>query len=371
MGAKEAALAAKVRGLYGELRFSNERARMAATEETAPWEKILEAEGISPGKKSCSLADFERALRIKARVRLQSLRHYMDREARAFYDAYLMEEEIAALRIYLGLLLQTDRSDLLRFVEESPYSNVLQFSTDPEIAAGEYMEKLSTRPYFRILSPYLQENDEALRSREFYLSVNLEKWYFQNLQKKLKAGKKETDLQRFFAEQVDWANIQWIYRARRYRGLDALSIQTLTMPGGRVFSEASLRRLCTLSPSEIEEEFRAGRYGRALAGQDPMSFFDIARQRYFVVQARRMLYGNGSALSKAIAYAVMSEAQRVDLCRMAEAVSLQVPVAERNLYLIEESGEVGNAIVPDKGKNRHTQAGESASQKPERRTHGR
>nr|WP_072514977.1 V-type ATPase subunit [Ndongobacter massiliensis] len=370
MGAKDAALEAKVRGLYGELRFSDARARLATAPKAAPWGPILEAEGISSGKKIRSLADFEMALRAHGQERLLSLRCFMERDARDFYDAYLMEEEIAALRIYLGLLLQTDRSDLLRFVEQSPYREVLQFSTDLDSAVGAYLQSLSARPYFRILSPYIQETDEALRGREFYLSVNLEKWYFQNLQKKLKNRKKEAELGLFLAEQVDWANVQWIYRARCYRDLDALSIQTLTMPGGRVFSEESLRRLSTLSPEAIAAEFRVSRYGGGLVGQDPMAFFDIARQRYFTARARRMLYGNGSALSKAIAYTVVSEAERVDLCRMAEAASLQVPIAERNRYLIGKRDLIGGDAAGRSGESAEREESR-AVQRPERRTHGR
>ncbi len=313
MGAGKAALQAKVHGLYGKLRFSE------------PAKYML---------KGGSLADFEMAIREKGRDRCQSLRHFMDKKEKDFFDSYRMEDELQALRIYLGLLLQTDRTDLISFVDLSPYKEVLKLSTDRYIETGKYLKTLEGRPYYRIIEPYTQLKDEDLSKREFYLSVNLEKWYFQNLSRQLKAMPKEKDLKRFISEEIDWANIQWIYRARRYRELDLLTVSTLTIEGGREFNRDSLKEACRLSPEEVLNIFLDSRYGDSVLGKDPVGFFDIGRQRYMAQRAKKLIYEKSSPLAKAIAYLILSEAQISDLCRLAEARSLNLADKDLVNYLI-------------------------------------
>lgn len=326
---------AKVQGLYGKLRFSQSAKYLLNGGSKVYRDRVLKEEGITAPKLNLeSLADFEMALKDKGEERCRSLRHFMDKRERDFFDSYRMEDELQALRIYLGLLLQTDRTDLISFVDLSTYRDVLKFSTDRNIEAAKYLMSLEDRPYFRIIEPYTKLRDEELSKREFYLSVNLEKWYFRNLIQQLKAMPKEKDLKRFISEEIDWANIQWIYRAGRYRKLDLLTVSTLTIEGGREFSHERLKKACRLSPDELLKEFLNSSYGKVISDKDPVGFFDTGRQRYMAQRAKKLIYQRSSPLSKAIAFLVLSEARISDLCRMAEAGSLGMKDKDLVNYLI-------------------------------------
>ncbi len=335
MGAGKAALEAKVHGLYGKLRFSESAKYLLKGGALDFRSRVLQEEGIPASKiKSESLADFEMAIKEKGEERCQSLRHFMNKKEKDFFDSYRMEDELQALRIYLGLLLQTDRTDLISFVDLSPYREILKFSTDRNIEAAKYLRSLEDRPYFRIIEPYTLLKDDELTKREFYLSVNLEKWHFQNLIRQLKAMPGEKDLKKFISEEIDWANIQWIYRARRYRQLDLLTVTTLTIEGGREFNRERLKEACQLSPDEVLQKFLKSRYGDSVLGKDPVGFLDIGRQRYMARRAKKLIYGRSGPLAKAVAFLVLSEAKVSDLCRMAEARSLNLADKDLVNYLI-------------------------------------
>lgn len=335
MTVKRRALETKVRALYGLLK--EEKGEIFRDPDKG-LKSIMSAKTIEDSKdgNKISLADFESKLKERSDRRISSLKYYMDKRSRDFVEAYLLKEELDDLRIYIGLLVKTDRSDLNNFVDRSPYSELLNFSRDMDIECKVFLKSLVKRPYYRILEPYTEKSEEEIKKEEIYLSVNLEKWYFQNLRNKLKALKND-ELKKLVAGQIDWANIQWIYRARNFRDLDPMTIGALIIEGGLYFSRDKLREISSSaggSRGEILDFFNKSPYAKKTGRLESMSFFTIIRQRYFIRPAERMIYASKDSLSRAVSYIILQEAALADFCRIAEAKSLNLPEDKLEDYLI-------------------------------------
>lgn len=285
-------------------------------------------------RKELAVKDLESLVENKGREKLNSLKYYMDDKEKSFFNAYLIHDEIGELRSYLGILMRTDRESLFRFVESSPFKNSLKFSSDKDVLTARYLKTLEDKPYFRILEPYLNLDDSLLNKRELYINLNLEKWYFYNLRKQLKLMSGEKALKNLISEEIDWFNIKWIYRAKKYRNLDSITITSLTIQGGKVFKGEKLKELSKNKADFLIQEVLSSKYGKWLDSSEMDYFLDIAGQRYFLELTRKAMHQRSSPIMKAICYSLILKSELVDLARIAEGKSLGFDWNKISKYLI-------------------------------------
>jgi len=171
-----------------------------------------------------------------------------------FFKAILMRYEVEDLKLYLRILQRNeDLSKINHFqlVTESHSSiNFKDLSTATSLS--DVVEKLRGTPYYKVLNPYRQEEESKIL---FYMEMNLDRLYFNNLKdKSMKLSSEDNKIfNKILGKNIDLLNIEWIYRGIKYYDLIPEELINFTLPNGLEFNYQKIKEMCYSSEDRLKE----------------------------------------------------------------------------------------------------------------------
>lgn len=209
------------------------------------------------------IADIEALFRRYTFTQYEKLVHYLHDVDRKTFKVLFMRFEVESLKwiirsIYRGesLIGLEDKLMVSKIFSKLNYEALSQCDS-----LALLIDQLKGTGYDDVLVPYLNENPKRIL---FYMEMNLDRVYFKTLLKqfaKLK-GKERKYNEELLGVNVDFLNLQWIFRGLRYYKVSAEELFNYCLLGGKYINLALLKALCYTQDDDSFIEVVSGtRYG--------------------------------------------------------------------------------------------------------------
>ncbi len=342
--ARFAALYAKVRAL---------QSRMLAT---ADYEALLRCESEAQviayilnktdygksvkiaGSGEFQMIELERALRQYLFDRYEQMMYFVIDAERRLFKALLLRYEIESLKMVIRTVYSGLNDDAIGLTITT--SRHFQIQNFEQLLQAPSLEKLvdslMATPYGAILRPYLTEDKARML---FYMEMNLDRYYFKRLSDsivKLK-GEGRQFMEISFGSNVDFLNIQWIYRGIKHYDLSPEELFNYCLRGGRYLNLKQLQALCYAPDDKaFSKLLLATRYNDVFGGDriDLVIERDMERALYRIF--RQLVKEAQLNLITPIAYLHALEFEVRDLFAIIEAKRYQMDEAQTRAFLVRQ-----------------------------------
>ncbi|MGE5613682.1 MAG: V-type ATPase subunit [Bacillota bacterium] len=186
---------------------------------------------------------------------VEDILHYLSGPYKEFASVYLMESEIHDLVLILRRIAKGEEpeelGDYLVHSEKMsglPYEKLAASRTIPQ-----FVESLRGTPYYNVLKTV---TDYDVAKREFHIEMKLYQLYYGTFLKKAeKLDEADNKAAReIIGSKIDFLNVQWIYRAKKYYEVSPEQMLIYCLPGGVKLGSGRLKKLCyTKSVEEIKQ----------------------------------------------------------------------------------------------------------------------
>ena len=273
--------------------------------------------------------DAQEVLDAYGREQVHKLTHFLRGPEKAFMTAYLRNEEMGRLKMVLrSLRFHKDVRDLA-FNQLDLGREQIQVKNE---SIAQFIERLKKTKYYRILKPYQNEEEDVIL---FYMEMNLDKLYYQDLVAAAKALEKE-DGQRFqeiFGRKIDLLNIIWMARAKKYYQLLPEEIMNFCILGGHYYNYKRLSDLCyTKSEAEFLKQVGKTPYAFLFEGEDVYLYSQRRASRYLYYYAKKEIkFSKG--MGKIFCYLILLELEMDDLRILFESARFHIDTEDKLKYL--------------------------------------
>ncbi|MCK8059892.1 MULTISPECIES: V-type ATPase subunit [unclassified Fusibacter] len=237
--------------------------------------------------------NFERVLRRYVFSKYEQLIHYVTNEERKLFKLLLARYEIENLKLVIRSVLRqdTDKIDAQQLL----VSKHFEFKDYPHLLESKNLEQVVDRlmgtHFGPLLKPFVNEsNDRVL----FYMEMTLDRLYFKRLADQMEklAGEGKTFMLDLLGTNIDYLNIQWIYRGVKNFALTPEELFNYCLDDGKYLNLKKVKTLCYLPSYQVLiEELKNSKY-RSLFMEE--SNMDLIMER----EMERSLFELFSELSK-------------------------------------------------------------------------
>ena len=272
--------------------------------------------------------EIERRL-LSARFRdFAKLYRFANMRQRRFLDTYFMRYEIMLLKRIMrnSLHLRKTRMDLSEFSAFFSKHSGVDFERLMEADSFPlFLEGLRNTPFYR---PLLRVETAGKGIMEYELALDL--LYFKSIwwkDKGLLDKRERLAVLDCFGTTIDLLNIKWIYRSKKYYGMDPAHVYALLIPSYYRLQREDVRRLAEAPDLEaFFEVFDAlwyGRMERELFSRrvTPEELSDGILDRLYTAHARK----NPQSLVVLNTYLYRKERELELLVNLTEAIRYQTP----------------------------------------------
>lgn len=340
-----AALYSKVRALQSRmLTIADYNALLQAASEEEVIDYILQK--TEYGKSAdVKLADepsaitLERALRQYLFDRYEQMMFYLIDAERRLFKALLTRYEIESLKVVIRMVYSQLRDpNLVASITTSRHFQLRDFE---RLANADSLEKLvdqlMTTDYGPILKPYLNEAPARIL---FYMEMNLDRYYFKRLYDSILKlqGDGRSFMEASLGSNVDFLNIQWIYRGLKHYDLSAEELFNYCLRGGRYLNLNQLKALCYAADSAaFNKLLLKTRYRDVFGSGDRVELVierDMERELYHIFQ--QQVKAAHLNLITPVAYLHGLEFEIRDLFAIIEAKRYRLDADQTRAFLIRE-----------------------------------
>jgi V/A-type H+-transporting ATPase subunit C len=327
-------------------------ARKRAFLNEVEWNKLLNCESIAEvtnflrkrygyervlteGNKELHRTELETILNRYKVTEIEKFLHYFSGGYQNFFKIFLMQYEIDDLQLILRAIVRNDDKKELQdhFMHSAShtklnYDKLLQ-STDVE----EFTSYLKGTPYFDALKNLTKED---ATQKPFHMEMRLNMLYYKMLIDATKRLNKRDEqvAKEMIGIQIDYLNIQWIYRAFSYYALSKEEMLMYSLTGGFYLSYKKIKELIYLDGVEVFKD-KVTKYMKAPVFKEEDDVFlerniqSIIVKHFHKIQARDSI---GSVLK----YLYMLNIQIIDIISITEGIRYQFPKERITKYLVYE-----------------------------------
>lgn len=268
-------------------------------------------------------------------IQMEKIIKYFTKEYKDFYETMLLRYEIEDLKLYLRALERREEiPNVACFFfqhytfDSSKLSNVTNI--------GDFIEGLKGTIYYDILIPYKDEEGPKIT---FYMEMNLDRLYFNQLKKKSQKLNKvdRKAFENILGENVDLLNIEWIYRGIKFYNLIPEELINYVLPHGLEFDYKDLKKMCYSDIDTLKEIVLNSKYSFLFDTQKDVELFMERRiERYFYFKFKNLLKKGHLNILTTIAYFHMLEFEIRDIISMLEAKRYGFSLEETINYLVKK-----------------------------------
>jgi len=342
---KFAALNTKIQGMSGKLLKNRDYEQMInlnTVKEVLQYLKESTYYGefiFETGGDRGTIEQFE----IESRKHLMALNEKLICYTQGVYKEIIMlsfmRSEVEDLKVYLRHFVRgANRANISNiFVAKGKRSSLDYELLNESVSLEDFIDKLKGTRYHKILKLYINEEPKKIL---FYMEMNLDRIYFKawsDSMMKLKGDEKEY-LMLTIGRNIDFLNIQWIYRGLKYYDLSPEELLNYTLEHGYYFKYKSLKDLCySESSEEVIRKIGKSKYGE-------MFDYEKGLERFLEIEMERLVYNTTKAMDKksnlnilkAVGFIHEVEFEMRDIFTIVEAKRYQLTKEEIKKYLVRE-----------------------------------
>ncbi|MDF2614953.1 MAG: H+transporting two-sector ATPase subunit [Clostridia bacterium] len=316
------------------------------------WGKVLELKSVSqvtdflkkrPGYKNLvnehridelHRTDLEVILERYIVKEIESMLHYFSGAYKEFFKTFLMESEINDLQLLLRSISRNENIDEIErfFTHSSKYG----LSIYPKLlgcrTVVQFIEALKGTVYYDALKTMVQED---VIKREFHMEMKLYILFYKELMEKAEGlSPKDKEIARkMIGTQVDFINVQWIYRAIKYYDISPEEILIYSMPFGNKLTYQKLKNLSYVKNLEEFKKLAKKYLSYSLFEEENDAFLDRVIYKH-IYQYIMKLNDNGESIATSLAYIYTLYIEVQDLIALTEGIRYTLSENELKKYLV-------------------------------------
>jgi V/A-type H+-transporting ATPase subunit C len=284
--------------------------------------------------------DLETAFARLRVAELESIIHYFAGPYKAFLQTLLFEFELSDLILLIRKIAQNESLEAIKkhFVHSEKFSvlafdklmaslNISDLSANlaSSVKGSSYYEK------FKNLS-----NEDIIR-REFHIEMKLQMYLYSKLLKKAKnlSIEDRSEVEDILGFKLDYENVQWIYRGKKYYNISPEEILIYCLPGGKKITYQRLKKLCYAKTIE-ELKSLAHKYLKRY------DVFDVSGDSEIGINMDRHFLNylckkdiNRKTIGSVLSYYYRGGIIFKDLITITEGIKYEVPIEILKKYLIQ------------------------------------
>ena len=255
-----------------------------------------------------------------------------------FFKGVIMRYEIEDLKMYIRVLQRgEDKSKISKGTLVSKSYHTIDFETlNNSATLSELIEKLKGTIYYKSLSPFkLEEGTKIL----FYMEMNLDRLYFENLFQKAKSLSSEDEelVLKSLGRNIDMLNIQWIYRGIKYYKLIPEELINYTLSNGQVFNYKKIKEMCYSTEEGLKLIVLDTKYKFLFdSGHDIDLFMERRIGRYLYYEFIKDFRRAKMDISLFISYIHLLEYEIRDIISILESKRYNLGLEETQEYLLRK-----------------------------------
>lgn len=289
-------------------------------------------------KEANTIQEAEFQLKKYMLTEFEKLLFFFTDNYKAFFKAILMRYEVEDLKLYLRVLQR--KEDLSKIshsvlVTES-YSSIDFASLSTATSLSDIVEKLKGTPYYKALNPYKEEEPSKIL---FYMEMNLDRFYFNNLKEKSKKLSSEDNkiFNKILGRNVDLLNIEWIYRGIKYYNLIPEELINFTLPNGFEFNYQRIKEMCYSSEEELKRIVLKTRYKFLFDSEKDIDLYMERRiERYIYFEFLKDYRKAKLDLTLTMAFIHLLEYEVKDIISILEAKRYGLGIEQTKEYLVRK-----------------------------------
>ena len=277
--------------------------------------------------------DLETILNRYEVMEIEDILHYFSGPYKDFLQVLLMKFEISDLVMILRKIVKSeDMTGVERdFIHSSHYSSLPYQKLTASRNVSQFIENLKNTPYYNAIKT-VTDNDVV--KREFHTEMKLQALLFKTLinkSQKLSAVDQQV-VHEIVGLKIDFLNVQWIYRAKKYYDVSPEQMLIYSLQGGKKLSFDRLKKLCySKSAEEIQQlSNKYLRYNIFITNNDIDIEKNIDNYAFSYVQNRKYQGTIGTALS----YIYMLDIVVKNLITVTEGIRYKLPREQLKKYLV-------------------------------------
>jgi V/A-type H+-transporting ATPase subunit C len=290
-------------------------------------------------------SDIEVRLHKRSIYQFEKICHYLSGKHRELIKTFISKYEIQSMKVLIRFLSNNEEEGLS---EAGPLLNYSKIYTQVPFEKlltldnwDDFKNALKGTDYYRLFQAY---DDLSGVKTTFYLEMNLDRYYHDNLRANLlQLDKRENkDTITALRRTIDLRNIIWIYRGKYHYNFSNEELITYSLRGGLQTNDAFINKLANVKElDEFKDVVHDTDYGFLLEHHELT--LDLLMQRrmdkYLYNLFLRLFYKPNSGLGKVVAYCYMQMAEIDDLISILESKRYRLSGSEALPYLIRELDE--------------------------------
>ncbi len=189
--------------------------------------------------------DLETLLKRYRVTEIENLLHYFSGPYKDFLQGILMEYEISDLIMILRKMAKGESSNGIErnYIHSEQYSSLNYEKLAASRNIAQFMDCLKNTPYYNFIKTMTFTD---VIKMEFHMEMKLQSLLYRTLLQnslKLNAEDQRT-VNEIIGLKIDFLNVQWIYRARKYYNISPEQILIYCLRGGYKLSFERLQKLC-------------------------------------------------------------------------------------------------------------------------------
>lgn len=266
----------------------------------------------------------------------EKLYRFADAKQRQSFIYILFRYEINILKLCLKQLFQTNKQGNDVFIDDFFYKHV-RFSMDKVEKAStlqEFEQSLQGTIYEKAFMQMHKSNGMSYVDYAMGLDIYFYTSVFKSI-KRMKRSELKEILLEIYGTQIDWLNIMWIYRSKRFYGQTQAELVAATIPYVYRLKKEELKALLNASElSELNKILENTGYFKGkdayVQMEDEISYHKIMDSMY-----KRVCRKHGVSIAPVLGYLYRKEQEIGRLTTILEGIRYQLPAGEiKDLILI-------------------------------------
>lgn len=182
---------------------------------------------------------------------IERILHYFSGPYREFLQTFLMKYEIFDLVLILRKIAKDEENNGLEkhFAHSDNYSDLPYGKLTASKTVAQFIENLRGTGYYSSLKTV---TDSDVVKRGFHIEMKLQVLFYKTLvnrAEKLMAPDRKAALE-LIGMKIDFLNVQWIYRAKKYYDISPEQVLIYSLQNGRKLGFSRLRKICYSKTAE-------------------------------------------------------------------------------------------------------------------------
>jgi len=277
--------------------------------------------------------DLETILNRYAVQEIEDILHYFSGPYREFFSAFLMKYEISDLILIMRNIVKgNDISSIrVKFIHSERLSSLPYEKLISSRNIQQFIDNLKNTIYYNYLKTV---TDNDVIKREFHTEMKLQALLYRTLLQRAK--KLETPdmlaVNDIIGSIIDFLNIQWIYRAKKFYDISPEEMLIYSLHGGKKLSFGKLKRLCySKSTDEIKE--LSNKYLKYELFRDENDTDSEKKAVSFIYKYLNRI-PQKHTIGIAVSYIYMLDIVIKDLTTITEGIRYRLPEKQLKQYLV-------------------------------------